>query len=45
MVQIHTAFGALKTYGEDFGARTEGRRYFVPEYKYLDDWDGQEYHR
>ena len=43
--QIHTAFGNIKTYGEDFGSRTEGRRYFVPEYKHTDSWDGNEYHR
>ena len=44
--QIHAVFGsALKSYGEDFGARNEGRRYFVPEYTYTDEWDGQSYTR
>lgn len=44
--EIHAVFGSsLKAYGEDFGARNEGRRYFVPEYQYTDDWDGQAYTR
>ena len=38
-------FGSVKCYGEDFGARAEGRRYFVPEYTYTDPWSGVEYHR
>ena len=33
-------FGAIKTYGIDVGARQEGRRFFVPEYKYEDDLTG-----
>lgn len=46
LLQIHAVFGSgLKAYGEDFGARNEGRRYFVPEYTYTDDWDGQTYTR
>ena len=29
-------FGPIKTYGVDLGGRAEGRRFFVPEYKYED---------
>jgi hypothetical protein len=36
---------ALKTYGEDFGGKSEGRRYYVPEYTYTDNWDGVTYTR
>ena len=26
----------IKTYGEDLGGRREGRRFHIPEYKYVD---------
>jgi hypothetical protein len=39
-------FGDIKTYGEDFGGGTlEGRRYFVPDYTYVDDLTDVKYHR
>ena len=44
-LQLLTYFGDIKTYGEDFGSRNEGRRYFVPEYQYIDDEDKKEYTR
>ena len=45
-MQLHSVFGAaLKTYGEDFGGKSEGRRYYVPEYTYTDNWDGTTYTR
>lgn len=34
-------FGAIKTYGIDLGGRQEGRRFFVPEYKYDDELTGE----
>jgi hypothetical protein len=33
-------FGPIKTYGVDLGGRAEGRRFFVPEYKYEDTFTG-----
>jgi hypothetical protein len=39
--EVHNAFGASKTYGLDPGGRAEGRRYFVPEYKYEDNISGE----
>ncbi len=33
-------FGQIKTYGIDLGGRNEGRRMFVPEYKYTDKYSG-----
>ena len=33
-------FGPIKTYGVDLGGRAEGRRFFVPEYKYEDPMTG-----
>jgi hypothetical protein len=38
--EVHNAFGVAKTYGLDPGGRAEGRRYFVPEYKYEDALNG-----
>lgn len=39
---VHTHFGTIKTYGADAGGGgTEGRRYFVPEYKYEDKYTGE----
>jgi hypothetical protein len=43
--QLSAYFGDLKTYGEDFGSSREGRRYFVPEYSYKDEYTDVEYHR
>lgn len=44
--QISKYFGAdVRTYGEDFGSRAEGRRYFVPDYTYTDDDTGVKWHR
>lgn len=34
-------YGTIKTYGLDPGGRAEGRRYFVPEYKYEDNITGE----
>ena len=34
-------FGPIKTYGIDLGGRQEGRRFFVPEYKYEDELTGE----
>jgi hypothetical protein len=34
-------FGSVKTYGVDLGGRAEGRRFFVPEYKYEDEFTGE----
>ena len=46
LLQLVEYFGeGIKVYGEDFGGRSEGRRYFVPDYSYTDKWDGQSYHR
>jgi len=43
---VHAYFGeGAKTYGLDPGGRAEGRRYFVPEYKYDDPLTGEKYHR
>jgi hypothetical protein len=39
--EVHAAFGVSKTYGLDPGGRAEGRRYFVPEYKYEDNITGE----
>jgi hypothetical protein len=39
--EVHNAFGNVKTYGAETGGRTEGRRYFVPEYKYEDKFTGE----
>ena len=43
--EVHHAFGVSKTYGLDPGGHAEGRRYFVPEYKYDDPITGDPYHR
>ena len=43
--EIAHFFGDVKSYGEDFGSRNEGRRYFVPEFSYADPWEDAEYHR
>lgn len=44
--QLVEYFGeGIKVYGEDYGGRAEGRRYFVPDFSYTDKWDGQNYHR
>ncbi len=37
---VHAYYGECKTYGLDPGGRAEGRRYFVPEYKYEDPLTG-----
>lgn len=42
---VHNYYGDAKTYGLDPGGRSEGRRYFVPEYKYEDPLTGESYHR
>ena len=34
--EITKYFGSVKTFGIDLGGRNEGRRYYVPEYKYDD---------
>ena len=45
-MQLVEYFGeGIKVYGEDYGGRAEGRRYFVPDFSYTDKWDGQDYHR
>ena len=36
-------FGSVKTYGIDLGGRAEGRRFFVPEYKYEDEFTGERF--
>ncbi len=38
--EVLGAFGTCKTYGVDPGGRAEGRRFFVPEYKYDDPLTG-----
>ena len=38
---VEAYFGSIKTYGIDLGGRQEGRRFFVPEYKYEDDLTGE----
>lgn len=43
--EIAQAFGDIKTYGDDMGTRSEGRRYFVPEYTYTDELTDEKYHR
>lgn len=40
---VHGYYGDIKTYGIDLGGRAEGRRYFVPEYKYEDPYTGTKY--
>jgi hypothetical protein len=42
---VHNYYGEAKTYGLDPGGRAEGRRYFVPEYKYDDPLTGEGFHR
>lgn len=34
--EITKYFGSVRTFGIDLGGRNEGRRYYVPEYKYDD---------
>lgn len=43
--QVTSYFGEIKTYGEDFGSSREGRRYYVPDYTYVDDLTDVKYHR
>ena len=43
--QIGTYFGEVKTYGEDYGGSREGRRYFVPDYEYVDEQSDVTYRR
>ena len=38
--EVKSYFGQIKTYGMDLGGRNEGRRMFVPEYKYNDELTG-----